>query len=99
MRLVDSSTACHNNETRVSWNITGRDQRDPQDPRAQPAQRDRQAQLDRPDQQDLPDRHRAGRRLFGHVHRRITRMRVEDNERISTSSMEARRQRTWLSIS
>ncbi|HEY6045302.1 MAG TPA: hypothetical protein VIU65_01795 [Pyrinomonadaceae bacterium] len=23
MRLVDSSTACHNNETRVSWNITG----------------------------------------------------------------------------
>lgn len=23
MRLVDSSTPCHNNETRVSWNITG----------------------------------------------------------------------------
>ena len=23
MRLVDSSTACHNNETRVTWNITG----------------------------------------------------------------------------
>jgi hypothetical protein len=23
MRLVDSSTACHDNETRVSWNITG----------------------------------------------------------------------------
>src|SRR5258708_38598242 len=23
MRLVDSSTACHNNETRVSWNETG----------------------------------------------------------------------------
>ena len=23
MRLVDSSTQCHNNETRVSWNITG----------------------------------------------------------------------------
>jgi hypothetical protein len=23
MRLVDSSTACHNNETRVEWNITG----------------------------------------------------------------------------
>ncbi len=23
MRLVDSSTACHNNETRVSWNATG----------------------------------------------------------------------------
>ena len=23
MRLVDSSTACHNNETRVSWDITG----------------------------------------------------------------------------
>src|SRR5205814_3805779 len=23
MRLVDSSTACHNNETRVSWNVEG----------------------------------------------------------------------------
>lgn len=23
MRLVDSTTACHNNETRVTWNITG----------------------------------------------------------------------------
>ncbi len=23
MRLVDSSTACHNNETRVEWNVTG----------------------------------------------------------------------------
>src|SRR5258706_5360244 len=23
MRLVDSSTQCHNNETRVSWNETG----------------------------------------------------------------------------
>src|SRR4029077_2316834 len=23
MRLVDSSTDCHNNETRVTWNITG----------------------------------------------------------------------------
>src|SRR5712692_4547638 len=23
MRLVDSSTACHNNESRVSWDITG----------------------------------------------------------------------------
>ncbi len=23
MRLVDSSTQCHNNETRISWNITG----------------------------------------------------------------------------
>src|SRR5947207_4664801 len=23
MRLVDSSTACHNNETFVTWNITG----------------------------------------------------------------------------
>jgi len=23
MRLVDSSTACHNNETRITWNITG----------------------------------------------------------------------------
>jgi hypothetical protein len=23
MRLVDSSTACHNNETRIEWNITG----------------------------------------------------------------------------
>src|SRR5262245_8412544 len=23
MRLVDSSTPCHNNESRVSWNITG----------------------------------------------------------------------------
>jgi hypothetical protein len=23
MRLVDSGTACHNNETRVTWNITG----------------------------------------------------------------------------
>ncbi len=23
MRLVDASTACHNNETRVSWNVTG----------------------------------------------------------------------------
>ena len=23
MRLVDSSTACHDNESRVSWNITG----------------------------------------------------------------------------
>ena len=23
MRLVDSSTPCHNNESRISWNITG----------------------------------------------------------------------------
>jgi hypothetical protein len=23
MRLVDSSTACHNNETRVTWNVEG----------------------------------------------------------------------------
>ena len=23
MRLVDSSTPCHNNEDRISWNITG----------------------------------------------------------------------------
>ena len=23
MRLVDSSQACHNNETRISWNVTG----------------------------------------------------------------------------
>lgn len=23
MRLVDSTTACHNNETRVTWNVTG----------------------------------------------------------------------------
>src|ERR1041384_6911570 len=31
MRLVDSSTACHSNESRVSWNITG-----PQGPQGDP---------------------------------------------------------------
>src|SRR6185295_4814621 len=31
MRLVDSTTVCHNNESRVSWNITG-----PQGPQGDP---------------------------------------------------------------
>src|SRR6266852_9324198 len=60
MRLVDSSTACHNNESRVSWDITGPagppgPQGDPgpagpPGPLAQPAQPAQPARQGRPGQ-------------------------------------------------
>ncbi len=58
------------------------DRLDQQDPQVQPDRQDQRArrvQLDRPGQQDLRDRRRAGRRLFGHVRRRITLILAEDS--------------------
>ena len=47
MRLVDSSTPCHNNESRVSWSITGPAGPPDPDPQDQPAHLDQQEPQDR----------------------------------------------------
>ena len=79
MRLVDSSTPCHNNEDRVSWNITG--PAGPPGPTG-PAgptgpTRDQLGQLDRREppgpqgQRDLRDHLQADHHLFGSARPRI----------------------------